>query len=205
MKIDDKIYPKLLIYDIVSSTESENIRNYLMHSNVKWVFYQNTVSSNFFPRYEYLDNLIDSWQLVNNVVGENQIHDHATFEIIRPIIDNFIKREKLKDFYIHKIKINTLFQKKDIEPFHFNTPHQDSEEEGFSTLIYYVNTSDGNTIFFRDENNDINSKLTLTIEDGISPKEGSAILFKSNQYHASSNPIKTQRRLVINIVFKTYE
>jgi hypothetical protein len=142
---------------------------------------------------------------VSLTFGNNEVHDQQTFEIIRPIIDNFIKREKIKDFYLHKIKINTLFQKIDYQPYYFNTPHQDSTDEEFSTLLYYVNDSDGNTFFF--DSNEIDSKsfINLKVEDMIYPKIGTGIVFKSNQYHASSNPIKNQRRLVINIVFKAYE
>jgi len=200
-----KPYPKLKCNSIVSYSDSENIKNYLMNSDIKWAFAQNTVSSKFSPNYNYLENLVDTWQLVSLTASERQIHDQTTFEIIRPILDNFIKSQNIKDLYLHKIKINTLFQKENYSADYFNCPHQDSTDLEFSTLLYYVNDSDGDTVFFSSDHDNQDTNVNLKIEEKVSPKQGSAIVFKSNQYHASSNPINAQRRLVINIVFKSYE
>jgi len=198
------LHQKKIIKDLISIEAADNIRNYLMYSDIKWMFAQNTVSSSFVPKYNFLNNLVDSWQLVNLTFGHNKVYDEQTFDVIRPIIDSFIKKENIKDLYIHKIKINTLFQNKEYQPIYFNTPHQDSEDEEFSTLIYYVNDSDGDTIFFSSDNNNQNTNINLKIEERVSPKCGSAVVFKSSQYHTSSNPITSQRRLVINMIFKAY-
>jgi hypothetical protein len=197
-------HPKKILNNLVSEHKAEYIKNCLMFSNIKWLFTENTVSRSFIPKYNLLDNLVDSWQLVNLTFSDNTVHDQQTFEIIRPIIDNFVSKEEIKDLYIHKIKINTLFQNKDYQSFYFNAPHQDSTDEEFSTLIYYVNDSDGDTVFFDSVESNNNSNLDLNVEKRISPNCGSAVVFKSNQYHASSNPIISQRRLVINMIFKAY-
>lgn len=195
---------KIFINSLISEKESLNIQNYLMNSDIKWIFSENTVSNKFIPNYNFLENLVDSWQLVNLVLANNEIYDEKTFNVIRPIIDKFIEHQKIKDFYIDKIKINTLFQKENYKNCYYNTPHQDCQVENFRTLLYYVNDSDGDTIFFNDDDVDINSKINLKIEEKITPKRGSVVVFNSNQYHASSNPILNKRRLVINIVFKSY-
>ena len=69
----------------------------------------------------------------------------------------------------------------------------DKITEGDKTLLYYVNDSDGDTLFF---DNDLN------ITKRVTPKKNRAILFDSNMLHAGANPIKNETRIVINIIFK---
>ena len=59
--------------------------------------------------------------------------------------------------------------------------------------LYYINDSDGDTIIYegRDKNN-------LKIANKVSPKKGRIILFDGSQYHSSSYPLKTDKRMVIN-------
>jgi hypothetical protein len=76
----------------------------------------------------------------------------------------------------------------------YNIPHK--------TLLYYVNDSDGDTIFF-----DYNSDGNRIPVDRCSPKKGRIILFGGGIYHSSSCPQQHQKRVVINANFvpKYYE
>jgi hypothetical protein len=196
----------LEIFDqLVSEQESKNIEDYFLYSDVKWIYAENTVSQKFRPAYNRTEQLVDSHQLVNLVAGNNIIHDQQTFDIIRPILDNFIYMKKIKEFYIDKIKINTLFKNSDYKAEYFNAPHSDSKDIDKSTLLYYVNDSDGDTFFFNNIDKEYLETFDLELKEKISPARGKAVMFSSNQFHASSNPVLTKRRIVINIVFKYYE
>lgn len=70
----------------------------------------------------------------------------------------------------------------------FNSIHRDYHLEHIN-LIYYVNDSDGDTFLF-DEN---------VIIKTVSPKKGRILLFDGKYEHASSNPIKSKYRSIINI------
>lgn len=70
-------------------------------------------------------------------------------------------------------------------------PHVDYEIP-HNTLIYYVNDSDGDTYFFNKE-----KEITHTVE----PQKGKCVLFDGQILHASSSPLKNNRRIVINFNF----
>jgi len=70
----------------------------------------------------------------------------------------------------------------------YNMPHIDAECP-HTTALYYVNDSDGDTHFF-DENENVC--------DTVTPKKGRLVIFDGLTYHASSCPITSSHRLVIN-------
>lgn len=75
------------------------------------------------------------------------------------------------------------------------TPHE--------TCLYYINSTDGDTVLFDQKYDcslsklDNDSKLK-TEHSRITPAQGKAVLFDGLQYH-SSNPSKTDLRFVLNI------
>lgn len=87
----------------------------------------------------------------------------------------------------------------DINKNILHPPHVDYTSP-HKTLIYYANESDGETVFYKE-------KYTgETIEDFhidqvVSPKMGSAVLFDGLTYHSSSSPTITNSRLAITINF----
>ena len=74
--------------------------------------------------------------------------------------------------------------------------YNDTDLTGYKSLIYYVNDSDGDTIFFNDNLKEIKR---------VNPKKGKAVLFDSNILHCGSNPINTLNRVVINFIFEGNE
>ena len=80
------------------------------------------------------------------------------------------------------------YKKTNYQPIHLDKP-----SKGYMSLLYYVNDSDGDTIFF-DKN--------IRMIKRVNPKKNRAILFDSNILHAGSNPIKSKKRIVINTIFK---
>jgi hypothetical protein len=71
------------------------------------------------------------------------------------------------------------------------------------SLIYYVNDSDGDTVVFNEQFGD--EFDTVTIAHRQTPRQGCALLIKSGTYHASTSPMLTKSRVVINIVFEADE
>ena len=101
-----------------------------------------------------------------------------------------------KELYVDRIKSNLNVNLTDYKKENYQPPHKDSPLEIFKSLLYYVNDSDGDTYFF-DRN--------MNIVDAVSPKKNRAILFSSNILHAGSNPIRSNKRIVINIIFEDIE
>lgn len=73
-----------------------------------------------------------------------------------------------------------------------NTPHVDFSDPHF-VLLYYVNDSDGPTIFYEKNANKFNK-----IKE-IIPKKGTFVLFDGSTYHSSTPPQLNDYRCVINI------
>ena len=73
-----------------------------------------------------------------------------------------------------------------------NAIHPDVRIPGAITILYYVNTSDGDTFFFNDEE----------CIKRVPPIKGTAAKYPSSMFHAGSTPVKNETRSVINIVFQ---
>jgi len=61
-----------------------------------------------------------------------------------------------------------------------------------TTLLYYVNDSDGPTKIYNDQRRVIKE---------VKPKKGRVLIFDGNYYHSSSGPVKSARRIAINFNF----
>ena len=109
-------------------------------------------------------------------------------------VENVLKYNdtNTKEIFIDRIKSNLNVNLTDYKEDNYQPPHMDSPLEMFQSLLYYVNDSDGDTYFFDED---------LNIIDTVSPKKNRAIVFPSNMIHAGSNPIKNSLRMVINFIF----
>ena len=95
----------------------------------------------------------------------------------------------IEDRTLWRAKANLLFPTCDRQLQH-SLPHIDSNDE-HQTIIYYVTDSDGDTLLFEDDKK--------TIVKRISPKKGRFLFFDGDIWHASTNPVKSMKRIVINI------
>lgn len=72
-------------------------------------------------------------------------------------------------------------------------PHTDRPEPHLG-LIYYVNDSDGDTIFFEDPT--MENQWKPNIIERVSPKKGRIVLFDGSHLHAGGYPSDTPRCIV---------
>lgn len=102
-----------------------------------------------------------------------------------------------------RIKVNMLVKDKEATGF-YHPPHVDIGNTDAYSMVYYVHDCDGDTVLF-DKTFDANNKLpqNRNMKEIVrsTPKKGSAIIFKSTRFHASSNPVVNDRRIIINYVF----
>jgi hypothetical protein len=75
-------------------------------------------------------------------------------------------------------------------------PHTDFDDPHL-VLLYYINDSDGDTIFF--EKPDDPFKDQLKIAHRVTPKKGRCVLFDGSIYHTQAHPINTRVRLNLNV------
>ncbi len=85
-------------------------------------------------------------------------------------------------------------------------PHCDWSDTTCKTILFYLDDSDGNTIFFNEPicknfYDDINTRK-FTIFQQNTPKRNSALVFDSNLLHAARPPIKYESRSILNIILQ---
>ena len=86
--------------------------------------------------------------------------------------------------------VNVLLKNTKLKNNH-NTPHKDFEDPyvDHNVLLYYVNDSDGDTHFFKENK----------IVKSVSPKANRLVVFDGNILHTGCHPCKAHTRIVINI------
>ena len=122
---------------------------------------------------------------------------------VKPLLYTIQDAFQLRIKEIYRLKFNILLQRPDAPEGSFNHPHRDVQVDAYS-CIYYLNDSDGDTVFFNESYID-KQPDRLTIHSTNTPKANTAILFNSRQLHASSSPRITKARYAINMVFAAEE
>lgn len=168
----------------ISSRLSDEIESILTSGNFGWYYSNSTVTKDYLYKTK---NTVDSFQFIHLFADNFKINSNY-FGIIEKLIEE--TKIKIKRLRRAKANLNVLNPKQNLKQY--QPPHTDVDEPNWYSLLYYVNDSDGDTLFFN-KNNKIIKK--------IKPKKGKAILFKSNILHAAQNPKKSLKRIVINIIF----
>jgi hypothetical protein len=167
-----------------------------------WYLHLNSIKKEDSKGQQYNNNT----QLVHAAVMNN--NDLSPFAGEgRNILNTFAEKHGIVVDSILRIKANLIFKKYD-DDLSVNTPHIDmnpklvpNETGGkLMVLLYYVNDSDGDTIFY-EETFESSAVSEFTEAGFVTPKAGKAILFDADQYHSSSSPTDSKIRCVVNINF----
>lgn len=105
-------------------------------------------------------------------------------------LTNWVKKNLLPGYDVVRVMGNLTTQLRDAELL-LNIPHVDTDDGKKFTFLYYVNDSDGQTVFFEDGQ----------IVCDTTPVRGTGALFPSNTVHAGQVPCINKSRYVINIIF----
>jgi hypothetical protein len=188
----------LIIDDFISKKDQTILYELLHHKNCLWRF------SPYSTRVDMRENL---YTVDFPVHDSPQMNHHFYYDdepagpfvrFLTPLFDAFEKTMDVKLSGKHRIKANLLMP----QPETHNTqlPHIDDLRDGRLTLLYYVMDSDGDTIlyneYFRGE-----PVGKLSVQQTVTPKQGRAVIFDSNQLHSAACPITNKYRLVINSIF----
>jgi hypothetical protein len=98
---------------------------------------------------------------------------------------------------LYRIKIGLITA---TESNHVHKPHVDFNFQ-HKTALLYLNTSDGDTIFYNEMENG-RPVENFTVKETVSPEENKFVFFDGLQYHSSSTPTKNKRRIVVNFNYR---
>lgn len=183
---------KIVVYDdFLPSRFLEEIKSLFENQYVNWFHSPSTTSEKI-----NMPEIIDTQLFNHNILFNNE--KSILYNVLHPFHYFIESTAQIQISEMYRIRANFTFPVPNFTENNFNTPHCDSNSKLVSAL-YYVNDSDGDTFFFnkvKGENLD-----NVKIIKRISPKSNRMIFFPSNRYHAGSNPIKNQSRIVINFMF----
>lgn len=135
--------------------------------------------------------------LYNKFTGGPTSYNYGLFDPILKLIP-----EKFGTDIINLIRIRLgMTTRTGYEGFHY--PHVDMQYP-HKTLLYYLNDSDGDTLFYDKKfGEDVSEGLNVVHRN--TPKANQAILFDGLKYHSSGFPTENFYRITMNINFQDFE
>jgi hypothetical protein len=189
-----------IVDDILTIENQKILQDYLLSHSFPW-FYNDSTSSGY--EREKLKLIFKTDNTFDNIQFTHVFYDYEPkpyFKVIVPFLNYISDNLGYSQFQFGRIKSNLLLKNSNYPENCYNIPHVDGEEDTIKTLLYYVNDSDGDTIFFNEKYSKTTSNLSINTR--IQPKSGRSVIFDSNFYHCSSPPVKNDLRCVINLIFK---
>jgi len=142
---------------------------------------------------------------IENVSEEHKLDDTPKFQLMydvnnlthltQSIVDMQASLCKISSYEITRMRINALSNHREVpqhHPIHIDTPADDKSGLVLSCILY-VNDSDGDTLFYSNE--------TQEIVQRVSPKENRLLAFPADLLHSSSPPRDTMTRFMCNTVY----
>jgi hypothetical protein len=128
------------------------------------------------------------------IEGGQLVSEH--WKLIEPLTIEIVKALNIPP-KLSSCKLNINFPVNHFLDTDYYPPHYDTTDKGI-VAIYYVNNSDGDTLFMdsvKGEDDEFKIVKTLT------PKKGALAYFPENVLHTNRPPQQTQARCVINFNF----
>ena len=175
------------IYDHVLNEADENfIESFVTNPYFPWYFKNETVQpgSDIFKG----DTRFVEFPWLFHIIHDNGILNSTCSEIPVKIIDSLKDKFNITYKEIKQTRMNLVMKNEDIR---LSPPHYDYRDDNINTMLYYINDSDGNTVFYTDE-------TATTILQEVEPKKGRLVIFPSETLHASNRPKEHNTRIIIN-------
>jgi len=167
-------------------------------NNKLFAYNPSTINDNEYDKSD--NNIVAGPQFVRPIFHSDGTAEDELFEAVAmPILWFLEEKTGIRVSEIHRIKINLMLPNNTSEN-NYAPPHYDINDDGWLSMVYYVNEADGDTFIF--DKNMFEGRDNLKVFGRSSPKQGNAVIFNSHQWHASSNPINYENRYIINFVFK---
>jgi len=188
----------LEIDNLLDSETADSIENFMLSTNFNWV-YINSISG-VCVNDEAVANdpkIKDSDGFMHMFVNKQQpVSPHVG--IIHSLMGSLEQHTAKTVKAVERSRAVLVCKNPTFGDF-YQGPHTDYANPHM-VMIYYVNDSDGDTIFFNERQKELVDNSKKTISQRITPKKNKCIIFDGLQYHAGSTP-KNSHRMFININF----
>lgn len=169
--------------NVICDQSQINLENLFLDSRFDWYLNVTTVPEETFDT----NHFIDTPQFIHQFISDKKfLSPYLDYVMENLDWENTLKELSLPK-HIIRMKSNLLLSTKNS----VNPPHLDFDLSHM-VMIYYVNDSDGPTVFFKKD------KDKFVSVDEVKPKRGRFLIFDGSCYHASTPPQKSKTRCVIN-------
>jgi len=177
----------ILIENFISKQYQQVLLSFIENGDLPLYYNSNTIGPYKLNYPEH--NVIEYPQFTHAFVSNGNVASDFWVKF-EPIVFNFLAKTEINFGKLIRCKLNLNPKIEKATPREHFTIHTDSKDvEGF-TAIYYINDSDGETLFFNKTGTEIIKK--------ISPKQGSMVYFNNKIPHAGQPPKNNNYRSVIN-------
>ena len=200
-----------IFHKIVPATLQNHVDDAINNDMFPWFFMDSIRTQREYSEQYLLDvpkwdksKVVDSFGLVHLVAIRNE-RNSPYYDMCRTILYFLEEKANIEINDILRIRIRRTMKTPDTDETTYNTPHVDLiHDKPFYTFVYYVEESDGETIFFDEvyEHGSCASvKETPKIIQRVPHTKGNGVLFDGHRYHAGNSPQKYVKRTVINFDF----
>lgn len=131
------------------------------------------------------------------------------YDFFRAILEFFSEKTGIKVGNLLRIRLRYTHKGVGHDTNKYAAPHVDfNTHQPYSTLVYYADDSDGDTIIFDKVFNPNEEVYDPVFAEPLpellryTPKKGSALFFNGHRYHAGNFPVNYSSRIVINFDFE---
>jgi len=188
-----------VVENVIEKQYQDELENVFLSADFSWFLNRKTATPGSDRTWFDAPSVFDSLQFTHTIVRDGSISSNI-FNTLTKLCNNIAIKESIHTFNMHRVKANLTMPQQDFKKGMYKPPHTDTHESNCITAIYYVNDSDGDTLFF-DSHEKMQENNDFTILKTVSPKKGSLVYFPSNIVHSSEYPVNSLMRCVINFNF----
>lgn len=192
----------MYIPDIIPVSYQDEIERIINANDFPW-FYTHDIS----PGSLVDDRITEASAICHTLYSTERGINSDYFHSFRPILYFLEEKTGITCARFLRIRIRRSFPVPGHSLTKYNRPHIDLPEIiPFTTLVYYTEDSDGDTVLFKEEyypglDPDKVDVCSLTETDRFVPKKGAGLVFNGYRYHAGNNPVNFKKRTIINFDF----
>jgi hypothetical protein len=138
------------------------------------------------------ENTVESPQFSHTLFSSGAINSDS-YNNVTPILNKLIDIVD-GDYFLARCKVNLNVSNPSLAGKH-RTPHIDNGFDDQLTAIYYVNDSDGDTLFFDRQGH---------ITQRVKPEKGKLIWWSGKVFHAKEYSTESKTRIILNINLLPY-
>jgi hypothetical protein len=174
------------VYDnFINSKYADEIDNLFQSANFPWYFQKNITN--------YQDAMgMKTYGFTHNFIEDGKINS-GYLDFINPFL--FSIKNIVGTSNIIRMRSDMTTQ---TDKVHKHAAHVDSHAPHFAS-IYYVNNSDGDTVFYNEKFSNGAIPKEFTIYKTVSPKKNRLVVFDGSIYHTGHSPKHNPVRIIINM------